>query len=40
LRLRLWPFHEFAIEFGALALTEEALDARGREQAGKFVVRG
>lgn len=40
LRLRLWPFHQFAIEFGALALTEEALDARGREQAGKFVVRG
>jgi hypothetical protein len=40
LRLRLWPFHEFAIEFGALSIAEEALDARGPARAGTFVVRG
>lgn len=40
LRLRLWPFHEFAIEFETLSIAEEALDARGPERAGRFVVRG
>jgi hypothetical protein len=39
LRLRSWPFHEFAIEFGALSIAEEALDARGPARAGTFVVR-
>ena len=40
LGMRLWPFHEFAIEFDALSIAEEALDARGPKRAGKFVVRG
>lgn len=40
LRLRLWPFHEFAIEFDAISIAEESLNVRGPERAGKFVVRG
>jgi hypothetical protein len=40
LRLRLWPFHEFAIEFDALSIAEEALDGRGPARSGKFVSRG
>jgi hypothetical protein len=37
LRLRLWPFYEFAVEFGALSIGESPLDGRGPARAGKFV---
>lgn len=39
LRLRLWPFHAFAIEFGAILIEETPLDVRGPARAGRFVVR-
>ena len=39
LRLRLWPFHAFAIEFAEMSITEEPLDARGEARPGRFVVR-
>ena len=38
LRLRLWPFYQFAIEFNALSIGEEPLEGRGPNHAGRFVV--
>jgi hypothetical protein len=38
LRLLLWPFHEFGIAFGGLAIDEDPLDGRGENQPGKFIV--
>ncbi len=40
LRLRLWPFHEFAIEFDGMSLTEESVADRGPARAGSFDIRG
>jgi hypothetical protein len=40
LRMRLWPFHEFGIEFGAVSITELALEARSPRRAGRFFTRG
>jgi hypothetical protein len=36
MRIRLWPFHTFAIEFDRLALTESPLAARGPARPGRF----
>jgi hypothetical protein len=36
LRLRLWPFHEFGIEFGSFSLSEESAPADG-QRPGRFV---
>lgn len=38
LRLRLWPFHEFAIEFAMFSLAEAPLTGRGLERAGRFII--
>jgi hypothetical protein len=38
LRLRLWPFHEFGLEFDGLSLTEEMVAERGPARPGAFVV--
>jgi hypothetical protein len=40
LRLRLWPFHEFAVEFADFTLGEEPVTEPGRTRAGSFVVHG
>jgi len=37
LRLRLWPFYAFAIEFAHMSLTESPLDHRAPRRAGRFV---
>jgi hypothetical protein len=37
LRLRLWPFYEFAVEFSALSIRESPLAGRGPARAGRFV---
>ena len=39
LRLGLWPFHEFAVHFDGLAITEESVPERGRARSGQFEVR-
>jgi hypothetical protein len=39
LRLRLWPFHEFAVEFDEFSLTEEGVPERHPNRAGTFKVR-
>ena len=39
LRLRLWPFHEFAVAFAALSIAEVTLDGRGPSRAGTVVTR-
>lgn len=39
LRLRLWPFHEFAIEFSSLTLAEVPLAERAPMQPGLFVLK-
>ncbi len=38
LRLRLWPFHEFAIEFDDFRLDDTAISSRPRAQVGSFVM--
>lgn len=38
LRLRLWPFYEFAVEFAAISLDEVPLAERSSPTAGRFVV--
>ena len=38
LRLRLWPFHEFAVEFGAFSYSEVPLPARPAARPGRFVI--
>lgn len=38
LRLRLWPFHEFAVEFSSMSLAEMATAARSPQRAGSFEV--
>ena len=38
LRLRLWPFHEFAVEFDGFTLSHEPLAERPRPRAGAFVL--
>lgn len=40
LRLRLWPFHEFAIEFDDFRLDTAPLSRRPRAQVGSFVIQG
>ena len=40
LRLRLWPFHPFAVEFTDFTLREEPIVERGRTRGGSFVVHG
>lgn len=40
LRFRLWPFHQFAVEFADFTLREEPVVERGRTRGGSFVVRG
>lgn len=40
LRLRLWPFYEFAVEFAGFTLTEEAIEGRGRTRGGTFEILG
>lgn len=36
LRMRLWPFHEFAVEFADLSITETPSTARPAAHAGLF----
>ena len=38
LRLRLWPFYKFAIEFSGFSLVEVPMSARGPARAGRFTV--
>ena len=38
LRLRLWPFHEFAVEFGAFSYSEVPIAARPAARPGRFVI--
>jgi hypothetical protein len=38
LRLRLWPFHEFGVEFDGFSLTEEPVAERGPARPGAFVL--
>jgi len=38
LRLRLWPFHEFEIRFGAVSQSVEELPSRPAARPGRFVV--
>ncbi len=40
LRLRLWPFHEFAVEFDGFSLNVEAIAKRPRTRVGSFVIHG
>jgi hypothetical protein len=40
LRLRLWPFHQFAVEFADFTLSEELVTEPSRTRAGSFVVHG
>ena len=40
LRLRLWPFHEFAVEFDGFSLNDEAIAKRPRARVGSFVIYG
>jgi hypothetical protein len=40
LALRLWPFHEFAIEFDDMRLTESDLDERPPAKRGSFAISG
>ena len=40
LRLRLWPFHEFAVEFDGFSLSHEPLAERPKPRAGAFVLHG
>jgi hypothetical protein len=40
LRLRLWPFHEFAVEFAGFSLHDEALEERPPARAGAFIIHG
>lgn len=39
LRLRLWPFYEFAVEFESFSLDAEAIKTRPRPRVGAFVIR-
>lgn len=39
LRLRLWPFHEFSVEFGMLTYTTEPLASPPLARAGRFITR-
>lgn len=38
LRLRLWPFYQFAIEFSGFSLVEARMAGRGPARAGRFIV--
>jgi hypothetical protein len=38
LRLRLWPFYEFAVEFSGFSLIDIPLAARGPARAGRFTL--
>jgi hypothetical protein len=38
LRVRLWPFHEFELEFAAITMSHEELEARPPVRPGQFVV--
>jgi hypothetical protein len=40
LRLRLWPFHEFAVEFDGFSLHDEAVTERPRARVGAFIIHG
>lgn len=40
LRLRLWPFHEFAVEFDGFRLHTEDVARRPRPRVGAFVIHG
>jgi len=40
LRLELWPFYRFAIEFSAFSLAEVPMSARGPARAGRFSIDG
>ena len=40
LRLRLWPFHEFAVEFDGFSRSHEPLADRPPPRAGAFVLHG
>jgi hypothetical protein len=40
LRLELWPFYEFAIEFSGFSLAEVPMSARGPARAGRFTIDG
>jgi len=38
LRLQLWPFYEFSIEFSGFSLVEVPMSSRGPARAGRFTV--
>lgn len=40
LRLWLWPFHRFAVEFSGFSLVEVPMSGRGPARAGRFTVEG
>jgi hypothetical protein len=40
LRLELWPFYEFAIEFSGFSLAEIPMSTRGPARGGRFTIHG
>jgi hypothetical protein len=39
IRLELWPFHTFVLEFADVSITDEPLEARGEARPGRFILR-
>lgn len=39
LRLRLWPFYRFAVQFSGFSIVEVPISARGPARAGRFTFR-